>query len=308
MFLYSFALNNAIPVIRAKKEYKNNPNKYTLLDLCNTLHPTTRYDDIIDFFPMLLALENLDDITKNNDVCKKYYQKNWSSDEIKSMYVVTYLYAQLDVNGEEKFKQEFDKYCHFFKYEIHDNEMPMLSAFLVHVYRNPRLAIPLYNTKNSEIFLNHFHSHLNNIQISKSQKDFCNIFIKETLMLVNSYNTDRLLEISDTYKEPVYRGVIPGRDSVSELSNEYVIVDSYIDNERYLGKISYLDNVVVIVNCNITQCFYNDRYLCVEQTTDKVYYYIIDTQYDVIEGPMESTEFNDKMNHLNISDLSEWKE
>lgn len=303
-----FVFDNGISVCKNKRMYNKTGEIKYLYALCNDLLLTSRYGDIIEYYPNLLASDSLDELIAEDENNTEYFDNGFGVEDIKSIYAVIYLDAHLEKYGEENFKKEFDKYSDFFSFYINsEQEVLMFSTILLNSYRFPTLKIEWFKVKKTEIFLNSLEEHIETAELTKEQREISAVFIQEMRFLVNTYDREKIDELVVQYKDwdLTLRGLDENRDKFYSLPFDFVLVEDPVYGGYFCGDKSWLNNIVVYVEKNVTSCQYNDKYICVEQSLedDTKNYYIIDSETNIMYGSYTLEEYNSKIQELAISDL-----
>lgn len=300
LLLRLLVFDNGISVYSNEKDYVNSKSYTDLYNLCNSLFITKRYEKILEYYPLLLETEGFDENVKKDESWN--HDKKESTQEIKSTFVIAYLNAYTEVNGSDGLIDEMNRYSKYFYWNIDDeNTNLMFSTIVMFLHKNPKTLISVYDTDKGEKFLYTFKGFVKSAELSKSTKDFCDIFVKESLLLINSYNEQKTLAIVNDYDGVDYR-FYPGDEYCIPLINGFSIIKDEFENEIYLGKVSYLDNVTVWVDGKITSYFCSDEYIFVEQKHEQETksYYIIDLANESIGGPYNLNAYNQELKRIGL--------
>lgn len=303
-----FVFDNGINVHKNKRLYKKTGEVEYLYDLCSDLILTSRYGDVIKYYPELLKHESFGELIANDDENETYFNQGFSAEDVKSVYVVTYLNAHLEKYGEENFDNEFNKYSDMLSFHITDNEEVLVfSTVLLYSYRLQNLKIEWFKVEKTEIFLNTLEEYVSTAELTKEQREISAVFIREMRFLINTYDKERIDELVVQYKDwdLTLNSLNENNDKFYSLPFGFVLVEDPVYGGYFCGDKSWRNSVVVYVESNVTACKYNDKYICLEQTLENSTksYYIIDSEVNEIYGSYTFDEYNLKIEELAIGDL-----
>lgn len=305
-----FVFDNGISVLRNKIKYNRTGEITYLYELCTDLILTSRYSDVIKYYPQLLSDDSFGELISGDSENDTYFDKGFSVEDVKSVYIVTYLNAHLEKHGEEKFKDEFDKYADMLSFHItEDKEVLTFSTLLLYSYKFKTLKLEWFNVEQTEIFLAALEEYVSDADLSNEQKEISSVYIREMRFLINTYDKDKIDALVVQYKDWDLKlgSLIEDVDNYHSLPNGFVLVEDQVNGGFYLGNKSWGNAVVIYVECNVTNCEYNEEYICVEQTLengDKVYYIVDSVGHEVL-GSYSSEEYNEKIQELSISELEQ---
>ncbi len=295
--LMKVALNTDSEALELEKVYAGTQTTQDLYNLCTALQDSSYSDKITEYYPLLLKNKDLEEFIKKDS----YWSEplgNLEVTDIIDTYIVTYLGAVCDVSVTKEFENQFEIYAPEISFNVYNNIMPVLTVIELQFYKEIGVEASGVDKEKTNTYLAVLSNYVNNSNLVVEKKDYINLFIYDWCSKTS--NTEKMNEQRNLVSKPFTSTDF--FEWEKDLVNGYKLSLSSADNKILLGRDSYSDKFLIDIGYDIKQYAFDNRYICVLQNKDdEEFYYIIDSEKNIIWGDLSKQDYDKKIQELNLN-------
>lgn len=294
-----FILDDGIDIYRLEKTYLSTQSQEDLFLLSTALIRTPKYEMIIEYYPKIIFnMCDLDDFIKKSEIWE-VDRKNMETDDIKNMYVFTYLSAVFEMHNKTYFDEEFERCFSQIKFVEKNNKvqtLKIIQAFFANSlgeyssgYDYDKIAA--FMPKLEQLWNKQKHDeHYNNCFYLFCGKWYAKIGDTD------SYNK--------AYKN-VTKPVVAVFEWSKDLPNNYIIGYNWEYKGVVLGIKGYGVQSLLLVTDNIVAVAHNQDFVILKSLINNDFcYYIININSNQVDRYVNEDNFYWRIKDLNLLDLS----
>ena len=295
--LIKVALNTDSEALELENVYAETQTTQDLYNLCTALQDSSYSDKITEYYPLLLNDNDLEEFIKKDTYWKDSLE-NLEVSDIIDTYIITYLGAVCDIFDTEEFENQIEIYGPKISFNIYNNIMPILDVIELHFYKEIGVEVSGIDKEKTSVFLNALSNYVNDSNLNVEKKDYINLFIYDWCSKTS--NTEKMNEQRNLVSKPFTSTDF--FEWEKDLLNGYKLSLSSADNKILLGRDSYSDKFLIDIGYDIKQYAFDNRYICVLQNKDdEEFYYIIDSEKNIIWGDLSKQDYDKKIQELNLN-------
>ena len=294
--LIKVALNTDSEALELENVYAETQTTQDLYNLCTALQDSSYSDKITEYYPLLLNDNELEEFIKKDTYWMDSLE-NLEVSDIIDTYIITYLGAVCDILDTEEFENQIEIYGPKISFNIYNNIMPILDVIELHFYKEIGVEVSGIDKEKTSVFLNALSNYVNDSNLNVEKKDYINLFIYDWCSKTS--NTEKMNEQRNLVSKPFTSTDF--FEWEKDLVNGYKLSLSSADNKILLGRDSYSDKFLIDIGYDIKQYAFDNRYICVLQNKDdEEFYYIIDSEKNIIFSELSKKDYEKKIQELNL--------